>query len=243
MKKVGIWKKWNNWISEYWGRELIMGIIFVVCLSFLLFVALNSKVPNMGFNNEKYQMITESWKIESPELTGVTNLPLYLDLKRGQTITIEKQLTGDIDQYNCIMFFTSMQTAVVSLDGTVVYEYGNEEQLPIKIEPVSAWHIIRLPADWNDSVLRIEFAGNYEPYAGNVPSIYLGHKSALLYVLMEKALYTVFALIPIFTLGLLLFFVSFFFQMDNSKKKIRYLGIFSITSSIWIACDTGYVQL
>lgn len=243
MKKVGLWEKWNNKISEYRGRELIMGVIFVVCLSFLFSVGLNSNVPKMGFNNEDYLIVNQSWKLESPQLTGIVNLPIYLDIKSGETITITKKLTGDTDKYNSIMFFTSMQTTVVSLDGTVIYEYGKVQNLPLNIEPVSAWHIVRLPADWDGKEIIIEFSGTNCPYVGNIPNVYMGHKSALLYVLMGKAICTLFALVPIFTLGLLLFLVSFFFKMDNSKRQIRYLGIYAICSSIWIACDTRYVQL
>lgn len=243
MDKTGLMAKIRDLINESRRKEMVVALALLTGAILFLLVEFDSNVPDMCFDKGTVMTYNSQWEAITDEGIQKVDLPAHMDAHKGEVVTFEKRLMGDETRSNTIMIRTAQQYIKVYLDGMLAYSYGSNQVTPIPMEPCSAWHMIQLPEDWSGKTVRIELMSNYEPYAGMLTGVYLGEKNALVYRVLREAMRTVVIMIPILALGVLLLFSSFVFTEKFARRKIRYLGLLSVISSVWIATESRISQI
>ncbi len=218
------------------GMILTMGILFVVA-------GLKTVAPNMSFDNEKTYDISSDWTVLRDGIREKVTLPVQVEAKASKVVSFEKVLSYDESLGNSILFRSSQQYIKVYLDQELIYEFGGDQKTIAKVSPGSCWQLLTLPANFSNKTLRIETIAYSDQFAGRFRYFYVGNKSALIYFVLKRALPTIVIMFPILVAGFMLIFASFIFKETYAKRKIRYLGVFSIVISSWIMTESQMLQL
>lgn len=218
----------------------LTGIIGVVCF---LWYASNIDVDDIHFDNEEIYVLSEDWKVITPKGEQIVTLPTNIQAKAGEKIVFSLILEEQPMMCNTILFHSGHQYIKVYLDDTLIMEYGYNQKTPVKMSPGSPWHIVRLPDNWEGKELAIETIAYYDASAGYMEEVYLGTKSALVFKVYNEGKLSLFLIIPVLLTGIVMFVMSFFFHEKIAVRKLKYLGITAIVSSVWIFLESRVTQL
>ena len=139
-----------------------------------------------------------------------------------------------------LLFATNDQRFQVFLDGRMIYQYGDMENVHRK-SPGSPWHIIPLPLDFQNKIIAFRMHSTFARTAGLLRTVQIGSRSEhLVKIVCESIDYLILAGIFIF-LGLVLIFI---FALDSwEQKAFLALGFSSICLGSWLVAETNMRQL
>jgi len=185
--------------------------------------------------NDDWIVITEDTKIESADL------PINKNVKKGEKIIIEKTLPRDFNSKQNLLIRSSLQNVIVYLDDEKIYELFFNDDSILKIPYASLWNIVEIPNHSFGKTVSIEFSSNFSRFSGVINPIAYGSVGGLnLYILKNYANFFAIALL-IFLLGIILCIVPLFIKTEQ-KVALLFLGLFTITISIWFMAESRMVQ-
>ncbi|MDD3414732.1 MAG: GGDEF domain-containing protein [Lachnospiraceae bacterium] len=229
-------------------REIVFRILIIIAIGILYFINENSIDTGMCFDNENSYYLEGDWQLSYEDERGKTHeeivqLPHNAKTAAGIPVTYTKKLSIVDDGSDYFLIRSSQQYIKVYLDEELLLDYGNQMDVPFKIEPFSAWHLIKLPDDWNNKTIKIVSTSNYENYSGMLLQTHIGTKSALVYMIARNAIKTVAICFTVFLVGFSLMMTVFLFRDKQTRKKLFFLGLFSINISCWIMLESKLTQL
>lgn len=229
-------------------RETIFRILIIIAFGILYFINENSIDTGMCFDNENSFYIEGDWQLSYEDENGntqeqVVQLPHNPKTAAGIPVTYTKKLSVVDDGSDYFLIRSSQQYIKVYFEEELLLNYGNQIKAPFKIEPLSAWHLIKLPDDWNNKTIKIVSTSNYLNYSGMLLPTYIGTKSALVYMIARNAIKTVAICFTVFLVGFTLMMTVFLFREKQTRKKLFFLGLFAINISGWIMLESRLTQL
>ncbi len=224
-------------------REGIFFVLFLLTMSLVIYTYSHAKAPNMKFDNEVVDHITQ-YEVVSEATNGQVTCPTFIPSLSGEKIVYTTVFTKNYPLSDSIMVRSSQQQMKVYLDGVLYLNYGNVQTSPFPMEPCSAWHISHIGDGkiQKGQELRIETISTSGIYGGVFRGIYVGTKAGFIYMILENAKSTLMITIPLFIIGLFFVALSLVFPEKRSKRKLFSLGIFGILTSLWLSLEEQVIQ-
>ena len=216
-----------------------------IALALLLYLWMNLTIQskNVILDDRDTFEVDKGWTVEYSGKKAHVNLPVHVPAKAGEKVTFRKTLMNRNEFCNAIMFHSSHQYVHVYLDNQEILSYGDHQKTPFHMSVGNAWQYIRLENGWNGKELRIETESVYDNYAGVQEMVYLGTKSAMMFMLVHNAFKAMFWLQPIMIIGVELVLASFIFHDKRMVRRIRSLGLFGVVTSLWIFLESKVTQI
>ena len=210
--------------KKLWITLFLFGI-FAVCFSCWIFSRSEDR-EKMPFNNtlelNTEESVDEGVKRETAVLSEEFNIP------------------------RSILFKTTHTKVEIWLDGTRIYQYGNEDNTPTFLKSTGTyWHVVDIPGNSGRKTLEIRIIPVYSGYYGNSVDIVFGTKGDCVLKRLGDCLGTLIISCGILFAGIVSLIL--YFAAVRSKKKgdieiFLNLGIFSLLIALWAMRQCGFLQ-
>lgn len=225
-----------------WQEILIYAVSLLAVLMFIWYL-LGIHAEDMRFDSEQTYRLDQGWQAEVNGRTYQVTLPARVEAKSGETVSFRKVLPKQESYCNTLMVHTSHQYVRFLLDGEVLWSYGENQTTPVKMSPGAPWQCVRLPEGWEGKELVIETTAYYDTSAGFMEEVYMGTKNALAFMVFKKAWMPLLLNLPILLAGMAMTVTSLFFKEKNAVRKLRYIGLFAVITSVWIMLESRITQV
>lgn len=105
------------------------------------------------------------------------------------------------------------------------------------------WHCIRLPKNYEGMHLRIERVSYSDKYAGEIPEIYIGMKSAFIYMVAKQEALSLFIGTSCVLFGIVVMMISCLLKELFIRRRMFRLGTLIVALSIWQLLESPITQL
>ena len=224
-------------------KGVFLAIFFVLLAAVLYYIDVQSQTLDMAFDNENAYFLKDGWAVTAAAYEGTVELPVNIKAKKGEMVVFTRKLEQMPGYVNSILVRTSQQFVKIYVGDDLILNYGANQQTPFEMEPCSAWQLCRLPEGWQEKTLKIELTSNFVPYTGMLNNVFIGSKSALIYMIARSAFKTLIGCLPVFLMGIFLIAAGVLFNKNQTWKKLVYLGVFSVLISLWIPLESKILQL
>ncbi|BES64992.1 hypothetical protein SANA_14310 [Gottschalkiaceae bacterium SANA] len=217
---------------------------FFLCVILLIvFFARLSPEKDLGLVQEKFFSLNDQWTVISgANRVDEVTLPYQIPSdQRGEHFLITKTINEDFEDEMYLRIRASMQDIRVMAKGEVIYQSERDHEGSLVFPEVSMWHLIKLPRDMKGEILTIDFSTNIEAFKGMVNGIYYGSEGALLKDLVARNYTGLLVGIIMLLAGITSIIVSFSLR-KLGDRRLFYIGVFSITASIWMFSELRILQ-
>lgn len=178
------------------------------------------------------------------EATGKAVVSSALELKKGETVSLSKQLPVAIDKDLVLSFQNNGLSVKAYVDGREIYQYGlsNAEELGREVGLI--WNYIDIRNDMAGQTLTLKLTAYTEKAYLSMQSFGLGNISATnLNILKANSSILVGSLLAAF-IGIVFLTYSLFLMRKkiSGAKLFLYVGSFSLLSAIWVFTDSTLMQ-
>lgn len=223
----------------------IVGIlIFMSVLIFVWIKLMSEDIDNVAFNVEKARVMTGEWQAfcNDEQISSIT-LPSSVDANAGDKVKITRTLeAGDIEG-NSLMFYVRQAWVEVTIGDEVILKSDEDRKTPFEMVPGSYWHFCRIPEEYAGKRLTIELKPAMNKYAGEIPTVYMGTKAALIYMVLEQGTVSISLLLPILVMGIILIIGGVCSSYKGLKRRLFRLGLFAVISSMWLLLESRITQV
>lgn len=208
----------------------------------MLWLQMNStSATGAGFQEDTVFPLDTKFVVEGNGTTVTTALPTEYEGKAGEkiilTTTLEKQ-----EESNSLLFYVQQSDVQVYLNDRLLVA-SLDRSISKRIPPVSRWYFARLPQDYEGQEIRIEITPALNDYMTELPEIYLGTKTAFLYMILRNAKMELAVGIPMIILAALLFMVSLFMGSPVFRQRLSRLALLAMLISIWMLSECQITQV
>ena len=223
-------------------KSAFIFIMIFTAIAILSWFVWGSEPHDIGFNNESVYILNNEVKISYAGKTQNVMLPVVIEEKKQTKLTVERVLTDADIKGSSMAFYVRQSLVKVYFDDELYFADKTNRKLPYKLTPGSYWRMFRLPEDAEGKTLKIEIDPIVSRYSGEAPTIYVGNKSALVYMVLRQGMSVVVFLLPFLVLGIVLLITGILAMDKNIRLKLSMLGMFAITTSIWTLLEARLTQ-
>lgn len=220
----------------------LFSMAMVLCL-FICGISIIYDQRNVSFNEEKVTFLTDGWFYESQGLKKYFKVPNIIPASQGEVFEIYNTFQKSITAGSCLGFRSSQQEIYVSLNDEEIYSYVKADDVyTFPKSPASAWHIIELPKIHSGQILKISSLSPYRFYQGNINTIMLGSKSAILFHIATQYFPAFCVTIMVLILAVSLILYGIYTYKIRHSANFIYLGMFALLLGIWFFGDSKFTQ-
>ncbi|MCM1179506.1 MAG: GGDEF domain-containing protein [Clostridium sp.] len=182
-------------------------------------------------------------------LLGDSGKNLFIPLG-DQWEQVEGQ-SGDTAQYqysipeedSLMLSLTASAPMELSLDGEVIFHYENPEKINVR-----SAYFIELPPGSAGKILTLSVTGNAASQQKICSSSYIGSHRAIIVYFLHRTIYTCLTSVYLILLGCLLILANIMLYAQRAQEaykntQLTYLGLFIISSGIWMLHDSQFLML
>lgn len=223
--------------------DYLFHVLLLFSIVLIIFSVKTFLVDNVRIDNEDVVTFNENWICHTSGTDDKTvTLPYELPLPPSDTVTIKNQIPNHLIGQT-LAFRTIDQFLRVFIDDAEIYSFGINDKRPFGKSPGSAWHLIRIPTDMSDGLIKIELSSPYAYRSGELPSIYAGTKSAFVFYLFRNHIFDFIICCIILLFGVRLMATPHIIRrLKVNTRNLLYLGIFSILMALASMIETGILQ-
>ena len=230
-------------INRIRRRSGIVGILFLLMMLIFFWIGYPEKSILTAFDNEEVGEFTGSVYVSCGDNEKTMVLPGNIPAAAGDTITIQGMLEENSVVGNAILFYCKQTHVKVYLDQKKIWE-DPEHDLPFPMLEGSYWRLIRIPSSYAGKVLRVELTPEVDKYAGELPVIYTGTKSGLIYMVARQGAIFLLLGVVAFILGAAILIMGLLMRREGViASRMCYLGLLSITTGVWGTLEARITQL
>ncbi|MBF4693812.1 GGDEF domain-containing protein [Fusibacter ferrireducens] len=219
-------------------------ITFLLTFTFIIFIASLSPEKDLSIAkgpvydlNMDWQVLTDKQKIEH------VNLPYTIkDVDNDAVFKVKKILDEAFPEGMSLRIRASMQDVTVVADHKVIYQSNRINEGRLVFPEVSMWHFVELPDNMAGRELSIEFRTRIDTFSGLLNPLFYGKKEALIYDVVNRNITGLIVAITMLITGVLAVIASIVLSRIGDHR-LFYLGLFSISSSIWMISEMRVLQL
>lgn len=214
-------------------------IFIILCIT--LFVNILPS-DNLQFFQNPINELSENWEINLPNKSvDISSLPAIYPINPNETIVISKILENNFPDFQSLRIRSSMQYINVYIDDQLIFESDTLSQSLLHTPEASTWHIIQLPNDIGGKKIYLSISSRVKAFSGVINPIFYGKSSDLMAELISRHLFIIISSIIILFLGLLMLIISLTVKL-NGNKRLNYLSLFMIFTSIWLLSELDILQ-
>ena len=216
---------------------------FLCVIVLIVFFARLSPEKDLGLMQEDVFSLNDQWTVISganrfDEVTLPYNIASE---QRENQFSITKIIDEDFEDEMYLRIRASMQDITVYAKGQVIYQSERDHEGSLVFPEVSMWHLIKLPKNMKGQILTINFSSKIEAFKGLVNGIYYGSEGSLLKDLVARNYTGLVVGIIMLLAGITSIIVSFSLR-KLGDRRLFYIGVFSITASIWMLSELRILQ-
>ncbi len=237
----------NRSFSEYLRSldksTVLLIILFSVLFFLLLWISIRQEAEDIRFDTEKAQLLKGEFTVTVNDVQIISELPAEIEAGAGDRIFITKMLNSEDVTGDSLIFYGKQSWIRVFLDGELQIETDREQNLPFTMTPCSCWYFFRLPEDYEGKTLQIEILPVFDDYAKELPGIYSGTKTSLVYMVLKQGAFSMLTSIPTLILGAGILFLGMWMKNKMIARRLVRLGLFTIVTSGWSLMESRITQL
>lgn len=222
------------------------GIVCILCLAVILLTAWidrSSQYSQSAFDNEEVSRLEGTVDISCGDRNEQSTLPAAIKASAGDMVVITKKLKEADLTGNAIMYYAKQADTKVYLDDELIWQ-DQEWETAFPMLSGAYWRIVRLPASYAGKTLRIELTAEIDRYAGDLPAVYTGEKSALIYMVARDGIaFILLGMIAVVLGGIVLIAGLCMSRHGVIAARMYYLGLLSIVIGIWGTLEARATQL
>ena len=223
-------------------RSFTVLLLYLILAVLWLWVGSSPGDDKVQFDNEEIRLLKGEFQISTKDQSLDASLPLQIEAQKGDIIVLKRKLTREDVAGNSILFYVKQAKIKVFLSGLLIYEEP-ERDLPFPMLSGSYWRLIRLPVNCAGRILTIEITPETDKYAGELPEIYAGNKSALIYMVLKQGALALALGCTALVLGVAVLACSLMIKDRLLAARMYYLGLLTATTSIWELLESRITQL
>lgn len=208
----------------------------------MLHLQMSSVAANgAGFQEDNVVLMNQEFLVNGGGESFTTSLPVDYEGIAGEKITLTTNLEPT-ENINSLLFYVQQSDVTVYLEGEVLVA-SLDRSISKRIPPMSRWYFARLPQDYAGKELKIEITPALDKYVTQLPEIYLGTKTAFLYMILRNAKVELLVGIPMIILGSLLFVCSLFVGNSLFRQRLSRLALLALLISVWMLSECQITQV
>ncbi len=219
-------------------------ITFLLTIAIILFIAWLSPEKDLSIAkgpifdlNEDWQVLVDKRKIEH------VNLPYTVeDVGYDEVFEVKRTLDEDFPDGMSLRIRASMQDVTVIVGGKIIYQSNRVNKGRLVFPEVSMWHLVEIPDHMASKDLVIKFKTRINTFSGVINPIFYGKTEALIYDFINKNITGLVVAITMLITGILAVIASIVLSRIGDRR-LFYLGLFSISASIWMFSEMRTLQL
>ena len=223
-------------------------LITIVCISVVVlsFVAVRVfDIKDMTTSKGEIVNYNDGWTLKRPDGSElcIDELPYSEPSKAGEIYYLNKTISKD-DAGKAIRFLSADKIISVSLDGTVIYEFGVSDKRSFGKTPGSITNFVEIPHDFDKGELSMMMVSPYDNYATNICAMVIGETNVVELDLVKQNLFNYFILVIIFFSALMLIVMEIIDLISKQKFSGKlYLGGICFLGAIYHAIETKSLSL
>lgn len=226
-------------------RELLVSGLVFLALWILLAVVLyqNVLIPYENIQIQEGSITSYGDGFVNAETQEIVPTSV-VSLKKGETLTIEKQLPGTIDKNLVLSFLNNGLSVNASVDGKEIYEYGQQNAEAFGKEVGLIWNYVDIEEAMAGKILTLRICAYTDKSYISMDSLSLGNVGATnLKILKANGSVLVGSLLTAF-IGIVFLTYALFLakRKVEGAKLFLYVGSFSLLSAIWVFTDSTLMQ-
>lgn len=232
-------KKVENKISISLKILYVCIFLSVAVWAFTLFTTQQyfGENPLTGHDVEIFEA---EWRDASGNVIAV---PGQYEVKPGEDFAITHIFAEDVRGEKSLLFRTDHTYVRAYINGTEIYRFGNQEEIPFGKTPGSGWQLIELGQIAAGDVLTIVQNCPYEKYSGLIRDIEIGTKAELVSEIMFEGMdLLIMTVIPLL-IGIVVIILPPFFFREYPPLIFLNMGISFVVISIWSFTEARTWQL
>lgn len=215
-------------------RRVTYALVSILSILFLLALALRPGEA-IAFDSESIADFSDGWMLLKDDGTREP-LSLPAQVETSGRVRIVKTIPTDVPYPSVLLFRTAHQQVHLYCNGESLYSFGGGDPPMFGRSPGSAWNLVRLPKDSAGQMLELELSSPYRTYQGQVQSVFIGSKAALLFFILRESVLSLLLTTAIFVAASVMLLIHFLLlrKVSGVGQETLYLGLFSLFISFWL---------
>lgn len=224
------------------GKKLIMVALILIFIVVVSFIAKTNNDENLSIAPSSAITLSKNWTLHYGEsIQQEAHLPVDLNLAPGTLYEAHMQLPAVEDKMNYLLLRSSMQDIVVYLEDEEIYRLVKPHKEGFEKTVASVWILVKLPEHFQEKNLKLVFTSEVEAFSGVINEVKLADSATLMYQIFKNSFSGLVTFLLLFITGLLIAIISLITKSVQSNKFL-YLGLFAVSTSIWILSETRIMQ-
>lgn len=214
-------------------------LIFLVLFSAFSYI---HRSDTLKLLPDRFSTLNDNWDIYFGEMYVQTvDLPAEINVGENTTYFATTTLPDTPNSYDHLLIRASLQDLIVYLDGEKIHEKINRNDRFFRTPLTSSWELVYLPHFYQGKELTLQIRSETNALAGTINPVHIGSADAMLFNMIENQSIN-------FIIGLILFIFSLTSllaattQRKLSDNRLLYLGLLSLTTSLWIFGESKMLQ-
>ena len=220
---------------------VIIGLIFMALFVFVFSPDGQNKITGDSIKDYSENWILKGFKGGTDELV---DLPHNIDADAEEIIVLLKALPDDINANSALAFKTEFQNVRVLLGDNNIYMNGVMNDQKLMKNAVPGYNIIDLSDAAPGDMITIYLSSAYKKYSGDLPEIYYGTKSDIIFnIINNNAVSMVLAIALMATALLLAISLIIMKNKEVDKRKALYAFGLIFATALWSFLSNPIMQL
>lgn len=221
-------------------NAIYIQILFCVLFILLSLIFAPNASANLWQGLHDCVIYDVGWQINSDKASDYPeSLPTFFYLEDdGQDIWLHRELT-DVNNGDCLGFFSFQQQIRILLDGEEVYKFAPPAYIKSKT-PGNKWHFMPLNADDNGKTLTIQIHQCYTKGRVTIPTMYYGSRAGITLNYLS-------AVLPRACLSFAMIFVGCLLIVFHLLKRkntlvgdsLKWLALFALFRGLWSLIESN----
>lgn len=220
---------------------VLAGVICMVVFSFVLAPKERNRIGTDNLVKMNDRWVLKNYQGNDDKLI---TLPVSLDVKSGETVTIMSQVPDDVGSSSVLMFYTEFQNVIVMLNDNKIYSNGVLNDQKLLKNAVPCYNVVSLKHAKPGDVITIYMASAYKHYSGEIGSIYYGTAGGAVTELIKRDGISFVLGVTLLVVTILLFVSLIIIKdVEVDKKKAYYAFGFVLCAVLWVLSGNSLIQL
>ena len=231
------------------GRSVIekciqwfVGVLFVgICVMVMVSLFGKSVSGEANIGSFESETISKGWTLEQRGKTKAIELPMEIDTKKGEWVTIKNTLPLEIADGSSLLTRASMADIEIYINGELREEYASRNISNMSYYLPSAYIVAELSSKDAGAEVEIRVCNKTK---GRLNEVRIGAGNNVWYDILRSSIVVDTVVLVVLVLGIILLPVSIVMQYISKNAKASWcLGLLMIDVAIWVMSESSMRQL
>lgn len=218
------------------------GVLFVaICVMVMVSLFGKSEPGEANIGSFESETISKGWTLEQRGETKAIELPMEIDTKKGEWVTIKNTLPLEIADGSSLLTRASMADMEIYINGELREEYASRNISNMSYYIPSAYIVVELSSKDAGAEVEIRVCNKTK---GRLNEVRIGAGNNVWYDILRSSIVVDTVVLVVLVLGIILLPVSIVMQyISKNAKAFWSLGLLMIDVAIWVMSESSMRQL